>query len=149
MESLEAAVALNKLHEGTWAEEAGLVVTSATRDEVRATITVQPKHRQPYGIVHGGVYSSIVESMASVGSGLDAMTKGKRIVGLENNTSFVRAVREGTLHAIGTPITRGRRSQLWEVTIRNDENAVVATGRVRLLLLDPETPIAGGPLALP
>jgi uncharacterized protein (TIGR00369 family) len=137
---------LNRLHEGTWANVVGLVLLEATRDEVTATITVRPEHRQPQGIVHGGVYASIIESLASVGAALDAMPKGKNIVGLENSTSFVRAVREGTLHATALPITRGRRTQLWDVTIRNEQTEVVATGRVRLLLLDPDAEVAGAVL---
>lgn len=124
------------MHEGTFAGELGLVVTSATRDEVKATVPVRSGHRQPHGIVHGGVYATIVETVASIGAALDAMTKGKQVVGLENHTSFVRAVREGTLHATATPITRGRRTQLWEVVVKDDGGAVAATGRVRLLVID-------------
>lgn len=136
------------MHQGTWAGELGIVVVSATRDEVSATVEVRPTHRQPHGIVHGGVYAGIIETLASVGAALDAMASGKNVVGLENHTSFVRAVREGTLHAAATPITRGRRTQLWEVVIRNDERAVVATGRVRLLVLDPDAQVAGTELAV-
>jgi uncharacterized protein (TIGR00369 family) len=138
-----AASVINAMHQGTWAEKLGLVVVEASPDGVTATIEVRPEHRQPQGIVHGGVYATIIESMASIGAALDAMTKGKNVVGLENHTSFVRAVREGVLHAVATPITRGRRSQLWDVTIRNDAKAIVATGRVRLLVLEPEAQVAG------
>lgn len=143
MEPIEAAPLINQLHQGTWAGELGMVITSATRDAVTATAEVQAKHRQPQGIVHGGVYASMIESLASVGAAVDAMAHGKTVVGLENHTTFVRAVREGTLHAKGTPITRGRRTQVWEVTIRNDAGAIAATGRVRLLVLDPEADVAG------
>jgi uncharacterized protein (TIGR00369 family) len=140
---------LNAMHEGTFAGEIGLVIDSATRDAVSATLVVRPSHRQPQGVVHGGVYSSVIESLASVGAAIDAMTAGKNVVGLENHTSFVRAVREGTLKALATPITRGRRTQLWEVTIRNEADAVVATGRVRLLVLDPDARVAGAELVQP
>lgn len=136
VEKTDASEAINAMHEGTCAGELGLVVTSATRDEVTARVVVRPGHRQPYGIVHGGLYATIIETVASVGAALDAMTKGKQVVGLENHTSFVRAVREGTLHATAMPITRGRRTQLWEVVVRNDEQAIAATGRVRLLVID-------------
>lgn len=137
------------MHQGTFAGELGLVVTSATRDEVTATFEIGPRHRQPQGIVHGGVYATVIESLASVGAALDAMTKGKNVVGLENHTSFVRAARDGTLHAVARPITRGRRSQLWEVVIRNEAQAIVATGRVRLLALEPEAEVAGRGLGDP
>jgi len=73
----------------------GLRVLSATRDEVVAELEVRSSHLQPHGIVHGGVYSSVIESLASIGAALDAMRHSKTVVGLENHTSFVRAVREG------------------------------------------------------
>ncbi|MBX3263028.1 MAG: PaaI family thioesterase [Labilithrix sp.] len=136
------------MHQGTWAGELGLVVASATRDEVTATLEVRPTHRQPQGIVHGGVYAGVIETLASIGAALDAMGNGKNVVGLENHTSFVRAVRAGTLHAVATPITRGRRTQLWDVVVRNDERAVVATGRVRLLVLEADAEVAGTALAV-
>ncbi len=147
MSTPDAASAINTMHQGTWAGELGLVVESATRDAVTGTVVVRPGHRQPHGIVHGGVYAGIVETLASVGAAVDAMGKGKHVVGLENHTSFVRAVREGTLRATATPLTRGRRSQLWEVTIRNEEQAIVATGRVRLLVLEPDAEVAGTAIA--
>lgn len=139
----EAAAVVNGMHEGTWAENAGIVVVEASPSSVVAEITVRPDHRQPQGIVHGGVYATIVESLASIGAALDAMTKGKTVVGLENHTSFVRAVREGVLRATATPLTRGRRTQAWDVTIRDEAGAIVATGRVRLLVLEPEASVAG------
>jgi 1,4-dihydroxy-2-naphthoyl-CoA hydrolase len=148
MSGMDASATINASHVGTWAADLGLTLTSATRDEVRATIALRSNHRTPHGLVHGGVHSAIVETVASIGAGLDALAKGKRIVGLENSTSFVRAVREGVLRAIAKPITRGRRTQLWDVMIENDEGAIVATGRVRLLVLDAEVEVAGGTLDL-
>lgn len=139
----EHAELINQLHVGTWAGGLGIVVDSATRDAVKAHVVIDAHHRQPQGIVHGGVYATIVESMASVGAAIDAMSRGKNVVGLENQTSFVRAVREGTLYCRATPVTRGRRTQLWDVVIENEEHAVVATGRVRLLVLDPNADVAG------
>jgi uncharacterized protein (TIGR00369 family) len=139
----DAAAAINGMHRGTWAERVGLHVESATRDGVTATVEVRADHRQPHGIVHGGVYASIIESVASIGAALDASSKGKTVVGLDNHTSFVRAVRGGILRATGTPVTRGRRSQLWDVVLRDEGGATVATGRVRLLVLDPDAEVAG------
>lgn len=146
MDAPDAAPFVNEMHHETFAGELGLVVSSATRDAVVATLEVRPNHCQPQGIVHGGVYATIIESLASVGAAIDAMAHGKNVVGLENHTSFVRAVRKGTLHARATPITRGRRTQVWEVTVRNDEDAIAATGRVRLLVLDPDAAVGGATL---
>src|SRR5205807_10605330 len=87
-------------------------ITSATKDEVRAEMTIGPQHLQAYGIVHGGVHCGVIETLASIGAYLVARERGQHVVGLENNTSFVRAVRAGTrLRAVATPVTRGRQTQ--------------------------------------
>ena len=128
---------------GGWNAAMGVRYVRATLDEVVVEWTIGPQHLQAYGIVHGGVYAGIIETIASVGAALNAMPRGQSIVGLENSTSFIRAVRGGTLRATATPITRGRRSQVWEATVTEEEGKIVATGRVRLLALDGGSPIAG------
>jgi uncharacterized protein (TIGR00369 family) len=138
---------INGLPDG-WVRANGLRFLMATADSVTAEMAIGPQHRQPYGLVHGGVYAGIIESLASVGAAIGVMPEGKSAVGLENHTTFVRACREGTLHASATPITRGSRTQVWEVAIRDDAQRVVAVGRVRLLVLDADSTVAGGDLAI-
>ncbi|SRR5713226_1331834 len=134
---------VNEMPEG-WLQAMGVTITHATQDEVRAELTVGPEHLQSYGIVHGGVHCGLIESMASIGAALYAFPRKQSVVGLENNTSFIRAVRTGAkLHAISTPITRGRKTQVWEARVLDDQDRVVATGRVRLLCLESEEPLAG------
>ena len=102
---------LNDMPEG-WLQAMGITITKATADEVRAEMTVGPEHLQGYGIVHGGVHCGIIESLASIGAALYALPRSQSVVGLENNTSFIRAVRAGaTLRAVATPITRGRKTR--------------------------------------
>jgi 1,4-dihydroxy-2-naphthoyl-CoA hydrolase len=137
---------INQLEEQSFSSVLGLRFTRATVDEVVAELTVSERHHQPYGVVHGGVYASIVETLASVGAGIRAFALNKSVLGLENHTSFLRAVRQGRLLATGKPLSRGRRSQVWEVEIHDEEGALVASGRVRLLLLDPDSQIAGSAL---
>lgn len=138
---------LNALPDG-WARATGLRFTSATHDAVTAEVRIGPHHLQPYGIVHGGVYAGIVESLASVAAAVNVMPAGKSAVGLENHTCFVRACREGTLHAAATPVTRGSRTHVWDVTIHDDQQRLLATGRVRLMVLDSDSRVAGGSLAI-
>jgi uncharacterized protein (TIGR00369 family) len=127
-----------------WMQAMGVTITLATKDEVRAELTVGPEHLQGYGIVHGGVHCGLIESLASIGAALFALPKGQSVVGLENHTSFIRAVREGTkLRAVSTPITRGNRSQVWEARVIDEEDRIVATGRVRLLCLEADQSLAG------
>jgi uncharacterized protein (TIGR00369 family) len=127
-----------------WLQAMGVTITVATKDEVRAELTVGPEHLQGYGIVHGGVHCGLIESLASIGAALFALPKGQSVVGLENHTSFIRAVREGTkLRAVSTPITRGNRSQVWEARVIDEDDRIVATGRVRLLCLEADQSLAG------
>ncbi|MBK5103101.1 MAG: PaaI family thioesterase [Burkholderiales bacterium] len=119
-----------------WVREMGIVILSATPDEVSCEWEVTEKHHQGYGIVHGGVHCGVIETLASVGAAVVARARAQRVVGLENNTSFIRAVRSGKLHAVARPVTRGRTTQVWEAWIRDDKERLVAQGRVRLLCVD-------------
>ena len=119
----------------------GVTILSASPEEVTCEWVVSEKHHQGYGIVHGGVHCGVVETLASIGAALVAHPRGQRVVGLENSTSFIRAVRDGRLHAVARPVTRGRMSQVWEAWIRDDDEKLVAQGRVRLLCVSEERPI--------
>jgi 1,4-dihydroxy-2-naphthoyl-CoA hydrolase len=119
-----------------WTREMGIVILTATPDEVTCAFEVGQKHHQGFGIVHGGVHAGVVETLASIGAALVAKPRGQRVVGVENSTSFIRAVRSGRLHANARPVTRGRMSQLWEVWVRDEKEQLVAQGRVRLLCVD-------------
>ena len=121
-----------------WVREMGITILAATADEVTCEWEVEEKHHQGYGIVHGGVHCGVIETLASIGAAVVAIPRGQRVVGLENNTSFIRAVRAGKLHAKATPVTRGRTTQVWEAWIRDEQEQLVAQGRVRLLCIDRE-----------
>jgi 1,4-dihydroxy-2-naphthoyl-CoA hydrolase len=113
--------------------ELGVTYLEVNPDGGRARLEIHDKLLQPWGIVHGGVYCSIIESLASV-SGQVWLTAngGGNVVGVNNNTDFLRAISSGTVTAVATPIHRGRRQQLWLVTIADQDDRVVARGQVRL-----------------
>jgi uncharacterized protein (TIGR00369 family) len=126
----------------------GFRFVRATCDEVILEYVANERHLQPYGIVHGGVHCAAIESTCSTGAGLDATGRGQAIVGLENHTSFIRAVRSGRIRVTAKPLTRGRRSQVWEATARNEQGEIVSSGRVRLLCLEAGTQLAGEQIAV-
>jgi 1,4-dihydroxy-2-naphthoyl-CoA hydrolase len=118
--------------------ELGLEYLELTPDGGRARLEIKDKLLQMAGIVHGGVYCSIIESVASVSGGVWlAEHGGGEVVGVNNNTDFLRAISSGTVTATSTPIHRGRRQQLWLVTITADDDRVVARGQVRLQNISP------------
>jgi uncharacterized protein (TIGR00369 family) len=101
-------------------------------DRVVVTWTAAAQHLQPYGLVHGGVYCSVVESTASIAGALWYGERG-RVVGVNNNTNFLRSARLGDrLTATATPLHRCRLQQLWQVEITGADAKLVARGEVRL-----------------
>jgi len=136
------APALNA-RRGGWNEAMGIHFVHATADEVIAEIKIGSHHHQAYGIVHGGMHSGLIETVASVGAALAALPRGQSVVGLENHTSFLNAVREGKLRATARPLMRGRRTQVWEATITDIAGRDVASGRVRFLALEAGSSLAG------
>jgi len=128
---------------GGWNTAMGLRFTKVTAEECIGELVVADHHLQPYGIVHGGVHTGIIEAACSTGAAVVAFARGQSVVGLENATSFITAVRSGTLRVTATPVTRGQRTQVWQATVTNEEGRTCATGRVRLLCLEPDSDLAG------
>ena len=114
----------------------GLEITEATTTRVRAQLAITASHLQVHGVVHGGVYTCMVETLGSIGAALAARALGRTIVGIENHTSFLKATSEGTLSAVSEPVTVGRRTQVWNTRISNDQGQLVATGQLRLLCIE-------------
>jgi 1,4-dihydroxy-2-naphthoyl-CoA hydrolase len=125
----------------------GLVLDEASPERVVGHLVIANEHRQLHGMVHGGVYSALVETIGSVGASL-ASPAGYMVLGLENTTSFLRAVKEGSLCATGVPLARGRRTQVWETRIEEQSGRLVATGRLRVLCQPSDSP-PGQPAVFP
>jgi 1,4-dihydroxy-2-naphthoyl-CoA hydrolase len=98
----------------------GLEILSATDGELTGRVAVRDELKQPAGLVHGGVYASIAESLASLGTARVVMTDGRLAMGLANQTSFVRPITEGTIHALARVRHRGRTTWVWDVEITDD-----------------------------
>lgn len=115
----------------------GLVLDLVTPTRVEAHLDIGDHHLQPYGIVHGGVHATIVETLASTGAAANVASTGKGVVGVANQTDFLRAMRSGHLEAVATPIHPGRTQQLWQVEItRAGDGKAAARGQVRLQVVD-------------
>ncbi len=120
----------------------GLVWDRIALDRGEAHLDIRPELHQPAGIVHGGVWCSMVESMASVCAAMHALRAGKVVVGVHNATDFLRPHREGRVRGVATPVQLGRTQQLWLVEIhRESDDKVVARGQVRLANIVVETEV--------
>ncbi|MFE7799093.1 MULTISPECIES: PaaI family thioesterase [unclassified Nocardia] len=125
---------MTELSKGSFTDLIGLEFTEVTPDVVRGELTAGPQLLQLAGIINGGVYCTIVETLASVGAGVWFAAQGNKgtVVGVNNSTDFLRAVREGKVYGESTPLHRGRLQQLWQVVLTDDAGRTVARGQVRL-----------------
>jgi 1,4-dihydroxy-2-naphthoyl-CoA hydrolase len=116
----------------TFVRAAGLIVDEVTGTRVTGHIELGPDHLTPWGIVHGGVYSTAVESAASLGASTAVHDRGEVAVGLSNTTHFFRSLTSGRVLVEATAIYQGRTHQLWRVDITDETGRLIAHGEVRL-----------------
>jgi 1,4-dihydroxy-2-naphthoyl-CoA hydrolase len=108
----------------------GLEIVSFSRDEVRARVEVRDHLKQPFGLVHGGVYAAVAESIASMGTAWAVAPEGRIAMGLANQTSFLRPITQGTIHALATARHSGRTTWVWDVEITDDEGRLCVLTRM-------------------
>jgi uncharacterized protein (TIGR00369 family) len=108
----------------------GLELLSVSDTEVRAQLKVRPEIRQPMGLVHGGIYASIAESIASMATFRGVVQGGEMAVGLSNSTSFLRPITDGVVHAVATRLHRGRTTWVWDVRFSDDAERTCAVTRM-------------------
>lgn len=110
----------------------GLDILEHGPEEARARVPVSNAVKQPMGLVHGGVYASIAESLTSMATASAVFAEGKSAQGLSNQTSFLRPILEGTIHAVARRRHQGRTTWVWEVDITDDEDRLCAVVRMTI-----------------
>jgi len=110
----------------------GLELVDYAEGEVFAQVAVRDELKQPAGLIHGGVYASIAESMTSLATALAVMGDGNTAMGLANSTSFLRPVTEGVVHAHASVIHRGRTTWVWDVRFTDDAGRACAVTRMTI-----------------
>lgn len=117
---------------GAFLRAAGLVFDEISATRVTGHLDLSTDHHTPWGIVHGGVYTTAVESAASVGASTAVRERGQVAVGLTNTTHFLRSVTEGRVSVEATALSQGRTQQLWRVDVTDQSRRLIAHGEVRL-----------------
>ena len=124
----------------------GLQLIDFSDTDVRAQVTVREELKQGMGLIHGGVYASMAEAMASLATALAVYSQGDTAMGLSNNTSFLRPVTEGVVHGHATRIHRGRTTWVWDVRFTDDAGRACAVTRMTIAVR-PRPAEAPGPRA--
>jgi 1,4-dihydroxy-2-naphthoyl-CoA hydrolase len=117
---------------GTLDDVLGFELLESGSEGCRARFAVERRVQQPMGLVHGGAYAALAESMVSVSTYEAVQDNGDMAVGQSNHTTFLRPVTSGHVHAEGRPLRRGRTSWVWDVDFTDDEGRLCATTRVIL-----------------
>jgi uncharacterized protein (TIGR00369 family) len=118
---------------GAFARASGFVPAEVSGTRVTGSVDLGPDQHTPWGVVHGGVYCTVVESAASIGASAAVLDRGQFAVGVNNSTDFLRPATAGRLDVLAEPIQQGRTLQLWLVTLtRAEDGKPVARGQVRL-----------------
>ncbi|HTE63289.1 MAG TPA: PaaI family thioesterase [Solirubrobacteraceae bacterium] len=110
----------------------GLEILTLSDEQVTARVPVRDELKQPAGLVHGGVFASIAESIASIGTWYAVHDDGYSAQGLSNQTSFLRPILDGTIHAVARRRHRGRTTWVWEVDISDDDGRLCALVRMTI-----------------
>jgi 1,4-dihydroxy-2-naphthoyl-CoA hydrolase len=110
----------------------GLELLSVSDTQVRAQLTVRPEVKQPAGLLHGGIYASIAESITSMATHAAVAEGGEMAMGLSNSTSFLRPITEGVVHALATVVHRGRTTWVWDVRFSDDADRTCAVTRMTI-----------------
>jgi uncharacterized protein (TIGR00369 family) len=116
----------------------GFEVTEVGGTRIAGHVELGPDQHTPWGVVHGGVYCTVIESAASIGASAAVADRGQFAVGVNNQTDFLRPMSAGRVDVVAEPIQQGRTQQLWQVEMRRaDDGKLVARGQVRLQNVDP------------
>lgn len=126
--------ALNALSKDTAMEPLGIVFTEMGHDFVRATMPVDARTKQPYGLLHGGASVLLAETLGSTAGGLCA-PDGYGVVGIEINANHLRGVRSGTVTGTARPLHVGGRTQVWDIRIEDEAARLVCTSRLTLAVV--------------
>jgi 1,4-dihydroxy-2-naphthoyl-CoA hydrolase len=118
----------------------GLELLDVDEQQVTARVRVREEIKQPAGLVHGGVYASIAESMASLATALAVLPQGETAMGLSNATSFLRPITDGFVHAHATRLHRGRTTWVWDVRFTDDAGRACAVTRMTIAVRPPRDP---------
>lgn len=127
---------LKELSANTMVEHLGIVFTAIGEDYIEATMPVDHRTHQPMGLLHGGASVSLAETLGSVAATFCVDFNKQYCVGLDINANHIKSVREGTVTGRTTPIHIGKRTQVWEVRITNEQQELVCISRITLAVID-------------
>lgn len=127
---------LNKMSANTMVEHLGIVFTAIGDDYIQATMPVDHRTHQPYGLLHGGASVALAETLGSVAAHCCIDASIQYCVGLDINANHVKGIKQGTVTGTTKPIHIGKRTHVWEIRITNEQNELICISRITMAVID-------------
>jgi 1,4-dihydroxy-2-naphthoyl-CoA hydrolase len=127
---------LSKMSANTMVEHLGIVFTAIGDDYIQATMPVDHRTHQPYGLLHGGASVALAETLGSVAAHCCIDTSIQYCVGLDINANHVKGIKQGTVTGTTKPIHIGKRTHVWEIRITNEQNELICISRITMAVID-------------
>ena len=128
--------ALNKMSVNTMVEHLGIVFTAVGEDYIEATMPVDHRTHQPYGLLHGGASVALAETLGSIAAHCCIDTSIQYCVGLDINANHVKSIKEGFVTGVTKPIHIGKRTHVWEIRITNSQHELICISRITMAVID-------------
>ena len=127
---------INVFQKNTMADQLGIEITDFGEHSIYGKMPVNKKTKQPYGLLHGGASSVLVESLGSIGGGMHVDLKKQSVVGIELNVSHLKSVTSGWVYGVATSVRIGTKIQVWDVEITDENKNKTCKGRLTLAVID-------------
>jgi len=136
MDKQKAIEQINIFGKNTMMDSLGIKITDFGDDYICGKMPVDERTIQPFGLLHGGASAALAETLGSIAGGMKVDHEGKTVVGIEINCNHLRSVRSGWVNGIAKPIKLGKKIQVWNIEIKNDNDDLVAVSRLTLAVID-------------
>ncbi len=127
---------LNAFSKNTLVEHLGIKITAIGDDFLQATMPVDHRTHQPYGLLHGGASVALAETLGSMAAFCSIDQENKHCVGLEINANHIKSIKSGFVTGVARPLHVGQRTQVWEIRITNEQNELVCVSRITMAIID-------------
>ena len=136
MDKQKAIEQINIFGKNTMMDSLGIIITDFGDDYICGKMPLDERTIQPFGLLHGGASAALAETLGSIAGGMKVDHEGKTVVGIEINCNHLRSARSGWVHGIAKPIKLGKKIQVWNIEIKNDNDDLVAVSRLTLAVID-------------
>ena len=135
MEKKEKLQRINDSIQNTMTSTLGIKITDIGDDFICGKMPVDERTTQPFGLLHGGASAALAETLGSIGGGIKVYSNNETVVGIEINANHLKSARDGWVYGKATPIRIGKKIQVWNIEITNEDDDLICVSRLTLAVI--------------